>query len=69
MHQYTHCKYNLCYLNATALVLQDLPTGVTGVWSSSTITISGTPTQSGTFTYTITAIGCSDYYKNRYNYG
>ena len=30
-----------------------LPAGVTASWSSNTITISGTPTASGTFSYTI----------------
>jgi hypothetical protein len=37
-----------------------LPTGVTAAWASNTITISGTPTVSGTFTYSIPIIGvCS----------
>ncbi len=34
-----------------------LPTGVTANYSSNTITISGTATQSGTFNYTITPTG------------
>ena len=34
-----------------------LPTGVTAAWSSNTITISGTPTASGTFNYTIPLTG------------
>ncbi len=34
-----------------------LPAGVTAVWASNTITISGTPTQTGTFNYTIPLIG------------
>lgn len=34
-----------------------LPTGVTALWSSNTITISGTPTQSGTFNYSIPLSG------------
>jgi hypothetical protein len=34
-----------------------LPTGVTANWSSNTITISGTPTQSGTFNYSIPLTG------------
>jgi hypothetical protein len=34
-----------------------LPTGVTAAWADSTITISGTPTQSGTFNYTIPLTG------------
>jgi hypothetical protein len=36
-----------------------LPTGVTAAWASNTITISGTPTQSGTFNYSIPlTVGC-----------
>jgi hypothetical protein len=34
-----------------------LPTGVTAAWASNTITISGTPTASGTFNYTIPLTG------------
>ncbi|WP_300978553.1 DUF642 domain-containing protein, partial [Flavobacterium sp.] len=34
-----------------------LPTGVSATWASNTITISGTPTQSGTFNYSIPLIG------------
>ena len=34
-----------------------LPTGVTGNWSANSITISGTPTTSGTFNYTVN-LGC-----------
>ncbi|WP_432221764.1 gliding motility-associated C-terminal domain-containing protein [Flavobacterium sp. TMP13] len=34
-----------------------LPTGVTAVWASNTITISGTPTASGTFNYSIPLVG------------
>ncbi|MGI9159307.1 MAG: beta strand repeat-containing protein, partial [Saprospiraceae bacterium] len=41
----------------------DLPTGVTATWASNTITISGTPTASGTFTYSIPLIGgCGEGY-------
>jgi hypothetical protein len=35
----------------------NLPTGVTGTWASSVVTISGTPSVSGTFNYTITLTG------------
>ncbi len=35
-----------------------LPTGLTAAWASNTITISGTPTQSGTFNYSIPLTGC-----------
>ncbi|MEZ0184722.1 hypothetical protein AB9T89_20955 [Flavobacterium oncorhynchi] len=34
-----------------------LPAGVTAAWSSNTISISGTPTQSGTFSYNIPLVG------------
>jgi len=34
-----------------------LPAGVTGAWSNNVITISGTPTASGTFTYTVNLVG------------
>ena len=34
-----------------------LPTGVSGVYSGGVFTISGTPTVSGTFNYTVTTIG------------
>ncbi|CAN1578545.1 hypothetical protein MCERE19_04362 [Spirosomataceae bacterium] len=37
-----------------------LPAGVTAVWSGDTITISGTPTASGTFTYSIPLTGGCD---------
>jgi uncharacterized protein (TIGR02145 family) len=36
-----------------------LPTGVTAAWASNTITISGTPTATGTFNYTIPLTGTS----------
>jgi uncharacterized protein (TIGR02145 family) len=36
-----------------------LPTGVTAAWSGNTITISGTPTATGTFNYTIPLTGTS----------
>jgi uncharacterized protein (TIGR02145 family) len=35
-----------------------LPAGVTAAWASNTITISGTPTDSGTFNYSIVVNGC-----------
>jgi hypothetical protein len=34
-----------------------LPAGVTGVWAAGKFTISGTPTETGVFNYTVTAVG------------
>ena len=42
---------------ATGATFSGLPTGVSGVWGSNTVTISGTPSVSGTFNYTITLTG------------
>jgi hypothetical protein len=42
---------------ATGANFSGLPTGVSGSWSSNGIIISGTPTVSGTFNYTITLTG------------
>jgi hypothetical protein len=42
---------------ATDATVSGLPAGVTGVWSNNVFTISGTPTESGTFNYTITLLG------------
>jgi hypothetical protein len=42
---------------ATGATFTGLPTGVTGVWASNTVTISGTPSVSGTFNYTVTLTG------------
>ena len=42
---------------ATSISSTGLPSGVTASFSSNTITISGTPTASGTFNYTISLIG------------
>jgi uncharacterized protein (TIGR02145 family) len=39
-------------------VATGLPDGVTASWASNTITISGTPTASGTFNYSIPLTGC-----------
>ena len=42
---------------ATGAAVTGLPAGVTGVWAGSVVTISGTPTASGSFPYTVTLIG------------
>ena len=42
---------------ATGATISGLPAGVTGTWASNTVTISGTPTASGTFNYTVSLIG------------
>ncbi|MFM9060863.1 MAG: hypothetical protein ACKOQP_04260, partial [Bacteroidota bacterium] len=43
--------------SATGATVSGLPTGVTGSWSANTVTISGSPSVSGTFTYTVTMTG------------
>jgi hypothetical protein len=40
-------------------VATGLPSGVTANWGANTITISGTPTASGTFTYSIPLTGAA----------
>ncbi|GAP45268.1 hypothetical protein TBC1_121089, partial [Lentimicrobium saccharophilum] len=42
---------------ATGATITGLPTGVTGLWSGDVVTITGTPSESGLFTYTITLTG------------
>ena len=42
---------------ATGATFSGLPAGVSGSWAANAITISGTPTASGTFNYTITLTG------------
>jgi hypothetical protein len=42
---------------ATGATFSGLPTGVTGTFSGGNITISGTPTEAGTFNYTVTLTG------------
>ncbi len=51
----TNITYSLT--NATGANVTGLPTGVTGSYSGGTVTISGTPSVSGNFTYTITPSG------------
>jgi hypothetical protein len=49
----TAIKYNTA--NATGASLTDQPTGVSGSWTSDVYTISGTPSNTGTFTFTAAA--------------
>ncbi len=42
---------------ATGATIRGLPTGVTGRFENGTLTISGTPTEAGSFTYTVTPVG------------
>jgi hypothetical protein len=42
---------------ATGATVAGLPTGVTGTWAANVLTISGTPSASGTFNYTINLTG------------
>lgn len=42
---------------ATGATFSGLPNGVTGTWNNNVVTISGTPTQAGTFNYTVTLVG------------
>jgi len=42
---------------ATGATFSGLPAGVTGAWAANVVTISGTPTAAGTFTYTVTTTG------------
>ncbi|MFN5182485.1 MAG: hypothetical protein ACK5D5_05630 [Bacteroidota bacterium] len=42
---------------ATGATVTGLPTGVTGNWASNVVTISGTPTLNGNYTYTVTMSG------------
>ncbi len=50
---------NITYMSAgaTGATFSGLPSGVTGNYSGGNITISGTPTVSGTFNYTVTLTG------------
>ena len=42
---------------ATGAIVTDLPTGVSGSYNAGIVTISGTPSVSGSFTYTVTPTG------------
>jgi hypothetical protein len=48
----TEIKYNTS--NATGVTPSNLPAGVSGTWSANVYTISGTPTSSGIYNYTVT---------------
>ena len=51
----THITYTTS--GATGATVTGLPAGVNGNWVANVVTISGTPTASGVFTYTITLTG------------
>ncbi|MBK7432586.1 MAG: hypothetical protein IPI66_00985 [Chitinophagaceae bacterium] len=51
----TNITYNTT--GATGATFSGLPAGVTGGWAANVVTISGTPTASGTFNYTVTLTG------------
>src|SRR5664280_2578929 len=42
---------------ATGATFTGLPTGVTGIWSTDVVTISGTPSVTGSFPYTVSLTG------------
>lgn len=44
--------------NATDVVVTGLPQGVTWTFVNGILTISGTPTETGTFNYSVTTVGC-----------
>jgi hypothetical protein len=48
---------SLATTGATGATFSGLPAGVNGSWAANTVTISGTPTASGTFNYTVTTTG------------
>lgn len=45
--------------DATGVTVTGLPTGLTTNYATNNFTISGTPTQIGTFNYTVTTVGCT----------
>ena len=51
----TNITYNTT--TATGATFSGLPAGVSGAWASNVATISGTPSASGTFNYTVTLTG------------
>ncbi|MBS7788128.1 hypothetical protein KIH23_12545, partial [Flavobacterium sp. CYK-55] len=53
----TNIVYNLSNVDATGATVTGLPAGVNGVYNSGVFTISGTPSVSGVFPYTVTTSG------------
>jgi hypothetical protein len=51
----TNITYNT--KGATGSTFSGLPTGITGSWNSNVVTITGTPSVSGTFNYVVTLTG------------
>ncbi|REG88497.1 beta strand repeat-containing protein [Algoriphagus antarcticus] len=47
----------LATTGATGAIVTGLPAGVTGTWAGNVVTISGIPTASGSFNYTVTTTG------------
>jgi hypothetical protein len=59
----TDIKYTTANASGATLTAGSFPAGVTGTWANNTYTVSGTPTATGTFDYTITTTnsnGCSN---------
>lgn len=54
----TAISFNLSTSNVSGAVVSGLPQGVTGSFQNNVVTIGGTPTVAGTFTYVITANNC-----------
>jgi uncharacterized protein (TIGR02145 family) len=46
-------KYTTANASGASLTSGNFPTGISGSWTNNTYTISGTPTATGTFTYTV----------------
>ena len=57
----TNIVYSIGNGNSTGPTVSALPAGVTSVFFQDRLTISGTPTVAGNYTYSITTTGCSPY--------
>ena len=72
MYQYPNHEYHLLHHRSYRRYITGLPAGVTGNWLANVVTISGTPSASGTFNYTVTLTrGCVCqclWHNNRYRY-